>query len=112
MNKVVDQVIEQSLKEQPLSIKSLVQNLLARKTLPHLAFVILACTGLHAIVRNGQHTIGGAGFMSLGIGYLLTAMMSRNETVSRWIKLPDMTQRQKTQHYFIPKEFQNLYIPR
>ena len=101
MNKVVDQVIEQSLKEQPLSIKSLVQNLLARKTLPHLAFVILACTGLHAIVRNGQHTIGGAGFMSLGIGYFLTAMMSRNETVSRWIKLPDIAKDKKHSIFFI-----------
>ena len=111
MNKVVDQVIEQSLKEQPLSIKSLVQNLLARKTLPHLAFVILACTGLHAIVRNGQHTIGGAGFMSLGIGYFLTAMMSRNETVSRWIKLPDMTQDKRRSIISFLKSFKICMFP-
>ena len=111
MNKVVDQVIEHSLKEQPLSIKSLVQNLLARKTLPHLAFVILACTGLHAIVRNGQHTIGGAGFMSLGLGYFLTAMMSRNETVSRWIKLPDMAKDKRRSIVSFFKSFKICIFP-
>ena len=110
MNKVVDQVIEQSLKEQPLSIKSLIQNLLARKTLPHLAFVILACTGLHAIVRNGQHTIGGAGFMSLGIGYLLTAVMSKNEAISRLIKLPDITKDKKRSLISFLKSFR-ICIP-
>ena len=111
MNKVVDQVIEQSLKEQPLSMKSLIQNLLAKKTLPHLAFVILACTGLHAIVRNGQYTIGGAGFMALGIGYFLTAMMSKNELISRWIQLSDVSEEKKRRVTSFVKSFKICVFP-
>ena len=111
MNKVVDQVIEQSLKEQPLSMKSLIQNLLAKKTLPHLAFVILACTGLHAIVRNGQYTIGGAGFMALGIGYFLTAMMSKNELISRWIQLSDVPEEKKRRLISFVKSFKICVFP-
>ena len=89
MNKVVDQVIEQSIKEKPLSLKSLVATLLSPRTLPHVFLVGVLCTVLHNMVRSGMKEFAAMGFISLGIGYLVTALLSGRKWVYSHTNLPE-----------------------
>ncbi len=89
MNKVLDQVIEQSIKEKPLSLKSLVSTLLSPRTLPHVLLVCVLCVALHTMVRNDIKEFAAMGFISLGLGYMITALLSSNEFVYRNTCLPE-----------------------
>ena len=88
MNKVVDQVIEQSIKERPLSLKSLVSNLLSLRTLPHILLVSTLCIALHTMVNNDMKNYAAIGFISLAFGYLATALLSSRDWVYRNTRLP------------------------
>ena len=89
MNKVVDQVIEQSLKEKPLSLKSLVTTLLSPRTLPHVFLVTVLCTVLHSMVKSGMKDFAAMGFIALGLGYLITALLSGTEWIYTHTSLPE-----------------------
>ncbi len=88
MNKVVDQVIEQSIKEKPLSLKSLIATLLSPRTLPHVFLVSVLCTVLHTMVKSGMKEFAAMGFIALGLGYLVTALLSGIEWIHSHTSLP------------------------
>ena len=89
MNKVVDQVIEQSLKEKPLSLKSLVATLLSPRTLPHVFLVSVLCAALHTMVKSGMKDYAAMGFIALGLGYLITALLSGRDWIYSHTCLPE-----------------------
>jgi len=89
MNKVIDQVIEQGLKEKPLSLKSLVSTLLSPRTLPHVFLVSVLCTLLHTMVKSGMKEFAAMGFIALGLGYLITALLSGREWIYSHTCLPE-----------------------
>jgi hypothetical protein len=89
MNKVVDQVIEQSLNEKPLSLKSLIGTLLSPRTLPHVFLISVLCTVLHTMVKSGMKEFAAMGFIALGLGYLVTALLSGTEWIYTHTSLPE-----------------------
>ncbi|MDG1554859.1 MAG: hypothetical protein P8R00_01280 [Candidatus Poseidoniaceae archaeon] len=68
------------------SLVALVKTLLSPKTMPHLFMIILMSTGLYFVANsNNGEDIAALGFISLSLGYAVTAIFSANERVRSWI---------------------------
>ena len=70
------------------SLLALVKTLLSPKTLPHLLMIVVLSTVLYFIANsNSGEDIAALGFISLALGYALTAIFSTNERVRSWITI-------------------------
>lgn len=68
------------------SLLALVKTLLSPKTMPHLFMIILMSTGLYFVANsNNGEDIAALGFISLSLGYAVTAIFSTNARVRSWI---------------------------
>ena len=78
------------------SLLALVKTLLSPKTLPHLLMIVVLSTVLYFIANsNSGEDIAALGFISLALGYALTAIFSTNERVRSWITItnePEVSQ--------------------
>ena len=78
------------------SLLALVKTLLSPKTLPHLLLIVVLSTVLYFIANsNSGEDIAALGFISLALGYALTAIFSTNERVRSWITItnePEVSQ--------------------
>lgn len=70
------------------SLIKLIGTLLSPKTLPHLALITLLSTLLYSLANTSEgRDIAALGFISLSLGYAITALLSNNERVKSWITL-------------------------
>ena len=78
------------------SLLRLIGTLLSPKTLPHLALISLLSTLLYSIANSSDGgDIAALGFISLSIGYAITALFSSNERVQAWITLEHSLDQEK-----------------
>ena len=78
------------------SLLRLIGTLLSPKTLPHLALISLLSTLLYSIANaSDSGDIAALGFISLSIGYAITAVFSSNERVKSWITLDNSSDQEK-----------------
>lgn len=78
------------------SLVRLLGTLLSPKTLPHLALISLLSTLLYSIANSSDGgDIAALGFISLSIGYAITALFSSNERVQGWITLEQSLDEEK-----------------
>ena len=64
----------------------LFRSLLSPKTMPHLFMIVLMSTALYFVANsNNGGDIAALGFISLSLGYAITAIFSANEKVRSWI---------------------------
>ncbi|MDA9829149.1 hypothetical protein N9C12_05625 [Candidatus Poseidoniaceae archaeon] len=78
------------------SLLALIKTLLSPKTLPHLLMIVVLSTALYFVANsNNGEDIAALGFISLSLGYVITAIFSTNEKVRSWITIahePDVSQ--------------------
>ena len=68
------------------SLIALVKTLLSPKTMPHLFMIVLMSTALYFVANsNNGGDIAALGFISISLGYAITAIFSANEKVRSWI---------------------------
>ena len=68
------------------SLLALLKTLLSPKTMPHLFMIVLMSTALYFVANsNNGGDIAALGFISLSLGYAVTAIFSANEMVRSWI---------------------------
>jgi hypothetical protein len=68
------------------SLIALIKTLLSPKTMPHLFMIVLMSTALYFVANsNNGEDIAALGFISLSLGYAITAIFSANEKVRSWI---------------------------
>ncbi len=68
------------------SLIALIKTLLSPKTMPHLFMIVLMSTALYFVANsNNGGDIAALGFISLSLGYAITAIFSANEKVRSWI---------------------------
>ena len=68
------------------SLIALLKTLLSPKTMPHLFMIVLMSTALYFVANsNNGGDIAALGFISLSLGYAITAIFSANEKVRSWI---------------------------
>ena len=78
------------------SLLRLLGTLLSPKTLPHLALISLLSTLLYSIANSSDGgDIAALGFISLSIGYAITALFLSNERVQAWITLEQSLDEEK-----------------
>lgn len=74
------------------SLLALAKTLLSPKTMPHLFMIMLMSTGLYFVANsNNGEDIAALGFISLSLGYAITAIFSTNEKVRSWITVTNDT---------------------
>ena len=74
-----------SLKNTETSLWRLVKTLLSPKTMPHIVLISILSIILHILASNDSLTnIASVIFISLSIGYTVTAIGSRNERIRKW----------------------------
>ena len=72
------------------SLIALIKTLLSPKTMPHLFMIVLMSTVLYFVANsNSGEDIAALGFISLSLGYAVTAIFSTNEKVRTWITVTD-----------------------
>ena len=70
------------------SLIALIKTLLSPKTLPHLLMIVIFSTILYFVANsNGGEDIAALGFISLSLGYVVTAVFSTNQKVRSWITI-------------------------
>lgn len=68
------------------SLIALIKTLLSPKTMPHLFMIVLMSTAFYFVANsNNGEDIAALGFISLSLGYAITAIFSANEKVRSWI---------------------------
>ena len=68
------------------SLIAIIKTLLSPKTMPHLFMIVLMSTALYFVANsNNGGDIAALGFISLSLGYAITAIFSANEKVRSWI---------------------------
>ena len=76
------------------SLVALAKTLLSPRTLPHLALIVVSSTMLYFIANSdGGEDFAALGFISLALGYALTAMFSTNHRIRSWIALPEISEK-------------------
>ena len=74
-----------SLKNTETSLWRLVKTLLSPKTMPHIVLISILSIILHILASNDSLTnIASVIFISLSIGYTVTAIGSRNDRIRKW----------------------------
>lgn len=75
--------------EEPVfGLRDLLRTLLNRQTLPHVLLLTLLSTGLFALTRmsDGAYELTSLAFLSLSLGYALTAILTRFGFVHDWVR--------------------------
>ena len=83
----------ESLKNVETSLWNLLKTLLSPKTMPHIVMISILAATLHILASSDSLTnITSVMFISLSIGYSVTAIGSKNERIRNWtIAQPEQT---------------------
>ena len=77
-----------------VSMMRLIKSLLASSTMPHVALIVMLSSVLYIIAGFSSLTVfSSIAFTSLSLAYAITALLSGNATVSRWITLDNDSER-------------------
>lgn len=77
-----------------VSMMRLVKSLLASSTMPHIALIVMLSSLLYVMAGFSSLTVfSSIAFTSLSVAYAITALLSGNATVNRWIALDDESER-------------------
>ncbi len=77
-----------------VSMMRLIKSLLASSTMPHVALIVIFSSMLYIMAGFNSLTVfSSIAFTSLSTAYGITAFLSRNSTVNRWITLDDDSER-------------------
>ncbi len=80
--------VEIAEEEPVFGLRDLLGTLLDRQTLPHVLLLTLLSTGLFALTRttDGAYELTSLAFLSLSLGYALTAVLTRFGIVHDWVR--------------------------
>lgn len=77
-----------------ISMMRLVKSLLASSTMPHVALIVMLSSVLYVITGFSSLTVfSSIAFTSLSVAYAITALLSGNAIVNRWITLSNDSER-------------------
>ena len=77
-----------------VSMMRLIKSLLASSTMPHIALIVMLSSLLYIMAGFSSLTVfSSIAFTSLSVAYAITALLSGNATVSRWITLDNDSER-------------------
>ena len=77
-----------------VSMMRLIKSLLASSTMPHVALIVMLSSVLYIMAGFSSLTVfSSIAFTSLSVAYAITALLSGNATVNRWIALDDESER-------------------
>lgn len=84
-----DNSVLNELADQQTSIWGLIKTLLSPKTLPHIALIVILSTTFYIVASiDSLTTFAAMCFISVTIGYAITAILSNTEFVQKVTKLP------------------------
>jgi len=88
-NEHIDNSVLSELANQQTSIWGLIKTLLSPQTLPHIALIVILSTTFYITASiDSLTTFAAMCFVSVTIGYALTALLSNTEFVQKITKLP------------------------
>ena len=82
------EIVGEEEEEPVFGLRDLLGTLLNRQTLPHVLLLTLLSTGLFALTRmtDGAYELTSLAFLSLSLGYALTAVLTRFGFVHDWVR--------------------------
>ena len=83
-----EEIVGEEEEEPVFGLRDLLGTLLNRQTLPHVLLLTLLSTGLFALTRmtDGAYELTSLAFLSLSLGYALTAVLTRFGFVHDWVR--------------------------